>query len=265
MSRSIQSHAPPPDRGPAASDPADRLIAAAVPVFAQRGYDRATVREIAKQADVNVAAVSYYYGDKMGLYRAVVASIREQRQREFPTPAFGETPPRETLTRIVQTLLSRMLAGDEEGFEAMLMMREMQSPTPVLGVLIREYFQPLFVVLCQTIEELLKPDPALENTAISLDSGDSAQDGDVVTQLALGVVSQCLYYRIGRPVYQQLIAAETLTKHYDAQSLCRHITASTLAACGHFDILQERDRLEPIPPHSNDGRTHIESDGPDEH
>ncbi|TWU20007.1 CerR family C-terminal domain-containing protein [Allorhodopirellula heiligendammensis] len=248
-----------------ASEPAGRLIAAAVPVFAQRGYDRATVREIAREAGVNVAAVSYYFGDKMGLYRAVIEDIRDQRQREFPAPAVGDAPPHEMLRRIVRTLLARMLAGDQRGFEAMLMMREMMSPTAVLGVLVREYFKPTFDVLRATIEQLIEPLLAGELNTQAAHEGSTKCAESLVTQVALGVVGQCLYYRIGRPVLEQMIATETLAKHYDLESLCQHITASTLAACGRFDIIQERDRLEHPSSFTNDRRIHLESNGRHEH
>jgi len=238
----LQSSVHPP------ADPAARLLAAAGPVFAQKGFDRAPVREIARVAGVNVAAVSYYYGDKMGLYRAVVASIRDQRQREFPAPVVGQAPPDKTLRRIIRTLLSRMLSADEQGWEAMLLMREMQQPTAVLGELIREYFQPIYDALCQTIEELIDPitNPVDSKVAGSDPQGPSQdwQNEALVAQLALGVVGQCLYYRIGRPVYEQLIPVEMRTQHYTPESLCQHITASTLAACGRSDIVAVRSGFE---------------------
>lgn len=221
----------------ATADPAARLIAAAGPVFAQRGFDRAPVRQIAQAAGVNVAAINYYYGDKMGLYRAVVASIRDKRQHEFPTPVVGKTSPEKTLGMIVRTLLSRMLAADEKGWEAMLLMREMQQPTTVLSEMIREYFQPIYDLLYQTIEQLIPP-------IATPDAPQSWRDEALVAQLTLGVVGQCLYYRIGCPVYEQLIAADVRSRHYDTESLCRHITASTLAACGRTDIVTARSRLE---------------------
>lgn len=228
--------------GTRADAPAGRLIAAAGPVFAQRGFDRAPVREIAKQAEVNVAAVSYYFGDKMGLYRAVIAAIRQNREREFPTPVLGDAPAEQTLYRLVHTLLSRMLSGDEEGWEALLMMREMQHPTAALEEMIQEYFKPIYDAICQTIAELLgSPDsPANRPTSGAQDWRSEA----MVPQMALGVVGQCLYYRIGRPVIERLIEPDVRDRHYDVESLCRHITATTLAACGHQNMPHYRDWLE---------------------
>jgi len=48
----------------------ERLLHAAVACFAEHGFSKTTTRMIATQAGVNIAAISYYFGDKAGLYRA---------------------------------------------------------------------------------------------------------------------------------------------------------------------------------------------------
>lgn len=222
---------------------------AAGPVFAQRGFDRAPVREIAKRAEVNVAAISYYFGDKMGLYRAVIAAIRRQRESEFPLPVVGDLPPDEALYRLIRTLLSRMLSGDEKGWEAMLMMREMQQPTAALEDMVNEYFKPLYDALCRAIDDLLQrsghTDPPSRGGRTAGDSklADWRRHA-MIPQLALGVVGECLHYRIGRPVIDQLISPDVRSRHYDAESLCRHITATTLAACGDQNAPEYRRQIE---------------------
>ena len=47
-----------------------RLLHAAVRCFAEHGFAKTSTRMIATQADTNIAAISYYFGDKAGLYRA---------------------------------------------------------------------------------------------------------------------------------------------------------------------------------------------------
>ena len=48
------------------------ILEAARELFAEAGYDRATIRAIATRAGVDVALVSYYYGNKKGLFRQVM-------------------------------------------------------------------------------------------------------------------------------------------------------------------------------------------------
>jgi AcrR family transcriptional regulator len=53
-------------------DKKDHIIAAAEKLFALRGYDSTSVRDICQEADVNVAMVNYYFGSKEGLFRDMV-------------------------------------------------------------------------------------------------------------------------------------------------------------------------------------------------
>lgn len=49
----------------------DRILDAAELVFAEKGLDGSSLRDITKAANVNVASVSYHFGSKAGLIEAV--------------------------------------------------------------------------------------------------------------------------------------------------------------------------------------------------
>ncbi|WP_162006857.1 CerR family C-terminal domain-containing protein [Roseimaritima sediminicola] len=204
-----------------------RILEAAGPIFAQRGFDKATVREICAAAGVNIASVGYYFGDKMGLYLAIVRWIRSQREQTFPMPRLNG-PLEDRLYRQILTLLQRMLDGDDSGWEAQLMMREMQRPTEAFHEMVQEYFRPLLEQLKATIGGLLEQ------------AGQERIEPYQLDQLALSVVGQCLYYRVGSEVLQIIVASEQRRRHFDTGSLARHITAFTLAALTqgvYFDLL----------------------------
>ena len=63
----------------------ERLLRAALQVFAERGYEAATIREICGRAGANVAAVHYHFGGKIQLFQAVferrVGDINRERLR----------------------------------------------------------------------------------------------------------------------------------------------------------------------------------------
>ncbi len=48
----------------------EELLRIAKNVFADIGFDRATVKDLADQASVNISAISYHFGGKEGLYEA---------------------------------------------------------------------------------------------------------------------------------------------------------------------------------------------------
>lgn len=58
-------------------DPRERIITAAREVFIEQGFDLATVRDITLRADVNVAAVNYYFGSKEELISEVLNLMME--------------------------------------------------------------------------------------------------------------------------------------------------------------------------------------------
>ena len=61
-----------PRRAPRAdgAEARHRLLHTALRLFAQKGFAKTSTREIAREAEVNISAISYYFGDKEGLYAA---------------------------------------------------------------------------------------------------------------------------------------------------------------------------------------------------
>ncbi|MGA3852030.1 TetR/AcrR family transcriptional regulator [Bacillus pumilus] len=55
----------------------DRIIEAAIRLFNQKGFSGTSVREIAKEANVNVAHISYYFQGKGGLLEQLVSDFYE--------------------------------------------------------------------------------------------------------------------------------------------------------------------------------------------
>ena len=57
------------------------ILDAAEHVFADRGFDAASLNDIASQADVSRATPSYFFGSKEGLYVAVLERVFSERQQ----------------------------------------------------------------------------------------------------------------------------------------------------------------------------------------
>jgi AcrR family transcriptional regulator len=72
----------------------EALLEAAKHVFAARGFDGATLKDIADQASANVAMISYYFDGKEGLYRSCLEAIGTDRllatQRILTPPSSRE-------------------------------------------------------------------------------------------------------------------------------------------------------------------------------
>jgi TetR/AcrR family transcriptional regulator, regulator of cefoperazone and chloramphenicol sensitivity len=192
-----------------------RLLEAAGEIFAEHGYRAATVRQICEKARANIAAVNYHFGDKEGLYMAVLRSVHRTTAEKYP-PNLGVSPaatPEQKLRVYVRSLLLRIFDEGRPGWHTKIMMREMIEPTRALDMLVEEGARPLHQELSSIVRELLGP----------------AADDEVVRLSALSVVSQCVYYRRARPVITRLYPEQ----RYDSKGverLTEHITQFSLLA-----------------------------------
>jgi AcrR family transcriptional regulator len=76
------------------------LLAAAVEVFAQRGFDGATTKEVAARAGVNEGLIQRYFGGKAGLLQAIVGNMCGER-----LTACRAAPPSDSLKAEIATVL----------------------------------------------------------------------------------------------------------------------------------------------------------------
>lgn len=53
-------------------DKREHIITKAIELFAEKGFEGSSIRELATIADVNIAMVNYYFGSKEKLYEAVI-------------------------------------------------------------------------------------------------------------------------------------------------------------------------------------------------
>lgn len=62
-----------------------KLLRSAAELFAQKGFDAVSTRDLCNQANVNVAAISYYFGGKEGLYLEVFETYARRVSEKMNT------------------------------------------------------------------------------------------------------------------------------------------------------------------------------------
>lgn len=120
----VRRHARPHGEGSRA-----RLLLSGLRLFASQGYAKTSTRELAEDAGVNVAAISYYFGDKAGLYRAVFTEppgLPRAAGADFDVPGLGLEP---SLARFFAAFLEPLRQGDSVRLCMKLHFREMLEPT----------------------------------------------------------------------------------------------------------------------------------------
>lgn len=168
----------------------DRLLQAAVEVFAERGFKDATVRDICARAGVNVASVNYYFRSKEALYREALAFAFREADRKYPQEAAAdpERPPEERLRLFLLAMVHRLMDESHLGFHGRLIAREIADPTGALDHIVETVMRPRFLALRDILPRLIGP-------------GWSQADID---RLIHNIIGQCLVYRHSRPLIERL-------------------------------------------------------------
>lgn len=153
-------------------DTRQRLIDVATRLFSERGFRRVTVRDICGDARANVSAVNYHFGDKLGLYREVVARAIARVRGDPTTDVDEDAPAEEKIRHYVRTFVPRVAAprGDEV-WMMKLMRHELHEPTALAPWIAEQAILPRIRFLARVIAELIgcpPDDPRVRRSVISL-------------------------------------------------------------------------------------------------
>jgi AcrR family transcriptional regulator len=123
-----------------------RLLKAAAKVFAEQGYQDATVRQICERADANIALVNYYFGDKLELYTEV---LRFALQPGPGGVCSGLPPvtaaPADALRCIIGTMMERAFeTGEQADLRFRLMLNEFVRPSEATPRVVDVVMRPVY-------------------------------------------------------------------------------------------------------------------------
>jgi TetR/AcrR family transcriptional regulator, regulator of cefoperazone and chloramphenicol sensitivity len=148
-----------------------RLLDAAGQVFAESGFQAATVREICARAGVNIALVNYHFGDKLELYTEVLRhSVGASGNGIINKAIASKAPPEEAFRELIHAMLMRVCRGDRPGWHFQLMMHEFAQPTPAMAIVIDETMRPVYDRFRELIGFMLDLPPEHDRVRLSTHS-----------------------------------------------------------------------------------------------
>ena len=193
-----------------------RLLEAAAFVFADRGFEHATVREVCRLAKANVAAVNYHFESKENLYletmRAAMQLCHGAETAEFLEFAAREGMSKEERLLGIVRRFAMNLLGEHPEWHTRLIFQEMSRPTHATAVIIEEFLSPRFHAMREAVAPFL---PGADDETIALH--------------VMSLTGQVLYHRVAAPIALRFLRREA----YDAELVARiadHIAGFTLAA-----------------------------------
>jgi AcrR family transcriptional regulator len=200
-----------------------RLLEAAAHEFAERGFHHATVRDICKRAEANVAAVNYHFGDKEKLYAATLQHWIGVALQNCP-PLMGvpeDAPAEERLYGYIRGTLHRMLQTGASGWHGQLMAREMVEPTAAFDHMIEVMIRPMTTLLHGILREIC----------------DKNVSDEELHRAGMSIIGQCCFYRHARAVVSRMHGPDMYSPA-GIDALARHVTKfslSGLKSCGKSD------------------------------
>ncbi|MEV0619704.1 TetR family transcriptional regulator [Nonomuraea sp. NPDC050404] len=144
-----------PGRRPGSADTRGEILTAARRVFAEKGFDKATVRGIAREAEVDPALVHHYFDTKEGMF---AAAMQLPINPQEIIPILLEGPREEIGVRLVRLIL-RVTASEETRAPVLALLRSAMSNDQAIAM-IREFFTS--ALLYQVADRLEVPHLRIE-------------------------------------------------------------------------------------------------------
>lgn len=205
-------------------DTKTRILEAAGPIFAEKGFDGATAREICDAAGVNIAAVNYYFGSKEQLYvEAVKHAIPAIGTDFMQTAGSTDAPAEERLAGFIRTLVAHMVGEPQPAWKSKLIMREMLEQSTGCREYFLEHVRNNLNALLSILDELL---PA-------------ATPRHRRYQTAFSIIAQCVHYRGAFQLIQAVVPAELHRRYFTSEHIAKHIIQVVFAALGLGQTLPE--------------------------
>lgn len=154
---------------PAHQDTRTTLLLAGLECFAERGFDGASMRQIADRARRPLSLLSHHFGSKEGLYLEVFRHLlQSQSQNPVLNPPEAEALPatREEALRVLRAQIHALyLKGSPDVVRqdpllelgAKLWLQELRAPRPCLVPLLQAFTRPKTLAITRCIR-VLRPD-----------------------------------------------------------------------------------------------------------
>lgn len=159
-----------------------RILEAAGELFAATGYAETSNKDIAARAQVDLASINYHFGNRSGLYQAVLAAAHGQLlgMANLRQLVGSESPPESKLRVLIEQLVAQAMQ-EPQAWQLRVLAREVLAPTSHLQILFQDEALPKMVLLKRMLGEITQIPP----------------EDPALTRCLLNVIAPCLMLLVG--------------------------------------------------------------------
>jgi AcrR family transcriptional regulator len=149
------------------SDKQIHIIEVAQKLFATNGFSGTSVRDIAKEADVNIAMISYYFGSKEKLLEAIFQKHSAHMKLKLETLLHDDTrSPLDKVYQLIDSYLDKYFA--QQDFHKIVAREQMAEKESVLSGMLHEMKKTNQALIKQIINDGQKKGAFKKNIDVSL-------------------------------------------------------------------------------------------------
>ncbi|MBV6457659.1 MAG: Nucleoid occlusion factor SlmA [Fimbriimonadaceae bacterium] len=141
----------------AGEDRKKQIAAAALNVFARKGFDGATTRELAEAAGVSEALIYRHFPDKEGLYNELITLLGAQDKNQLTSRWTSSEPGTSSLVSVLYSLSRVILLGPpgrpKDDSIDRLVGQSLLGDGTFASAFLQEYLSPLVPYLCDCMEK----------------------------------------------------------------------------------------------------------------
>ncbi|WP_099866961.1 CerR family C-terminal domain-containing protein [Pararhizobium haloflavum] len=164
------------------------LIDAALRLFADKGFQATSTREIASAASANIGSIAYHFGGKDRLYVACAEHIVTQIDAvvgDAFKPDVSRLPAplaRMAMTAAIRRVVRFVVTSEQAGSIVQFVLRELQHPGEALDTIYGGVFEPVHRRVCAVWERVTGEPAESERTRLTV----------------FTLIGQIVYFRIAR-------------------------------------------------------------------
>ena len=190
----------------------ERLLGAAMALFADRGFEATTVASICERAVANIAAVNYHFGDKQALYLEALRAAYLEANRAFPVVnEDAQASPEQCLRHHIVAMIAQIFCDTGAGCFSRMAAREFAEPTFAVNTLFSELIGQNRVHMSAAVRGILGPQVSDEKLHLGM----------------VSVVAQFQFYNFTRMIRESVDGP--IVRLPDADKIAAHIYQFSIA------------------------------------